>query len=426
MTLTEAGYRARIVDGQISRFLSIAGAVCIEGPKYSGKTWTALNHANSVVYIADPSGGFRNREMASMDPKLILDGEPPRLIDEWQDVPGIWGAVRFTVDRPGMHGRYILSGSSTPRREGIFHSGAGRIVSVRMRTMSLYESGDSTGSVSLRDLFDGKFEPRQTGDVDLRHLIHLVVRGGWPGYLDQSDSDAQLMCREYLRSLRAEDMKRVDGKDRNPDKVEALIRSLSRNVCTVVSNATLARDIKAFEDETLSDDTVADYIGILKRMFFLEDQPAFKPGLRSSVNVGKSPKRHLADPSLAAAALGATPDKLFDDLNTFGFLFESMCDRDLAVYAQSLGGELKHYRDAKGREIDAVVDLPDGRWGAFEVKLGANQIDDAAENLISVSRAFDGSSRGGPSVLCVICGMASYAYRREDGVYVVPITALKD
>ena len=193
-----------------------------------------------------------------------------------------------------------------------------------------------------------------------------------------------------------------------------------------MSNATLARDIKAFEDETLSEDTVTDYIGILKRMFFLEDQPAFKPGLRSSVNVGKSPKRHLADPSLAAAALGATPDKLFDDLNTFVFLFESMCDRDLAVYAQSLGGELKHYRDAKGREIDAVVDLPDGRWGAFEVKLGANQIDDAAENLLSVSRAFDGSSRGGPSLLCVICGMTSYAYRREDGVYVVPITALKD
>ena len=426
MTLTPDGYRPRLIDERMGAMLGSFGAVSIEGARWCGKTWTAKNHANSEIGIADTEGPIPTKELVKADLRMALRGEEPHLIDEWQEIPALWDTVRSDVDKGQKKGRYILTGSSVPRRNEYVHSGTGRIGRMRMRTMTLYESGDSDGSISLRDMFDSEMGMRNCGEVTLERLIGLCVRGGWPGYLDQSDSDAQLMCREYLRSLRAEDMKRVDGKDRNPDKVEALIRSLSRNVCTVVSNATLARDIKAFEDETLSDDTVADYIGILKRMFFLEDQPAFKPGLRSSVNVGKSPKRHLADPSLAAAALGATPDKLFDDLNTFGFLFESMCDRDLAVYAQSLGGELKHYRDAKGREIDAVVDLPDGRWGAFEVKLGANQIDDAAENLISVSRAFDGSSRGGPSVLCVICGMASYAYRREDGVYVVPITALKD
>lgn len=426
MTLTEPGYRPRIVDEQISALLSSVGAVCIEGPKYCGKTWAALNHANSVFYIGDSSGRFQNRRLAEMDPSLILLGENPRLIDEWQDVPGIWDAVRFSVDRPGPMGRFILSGSSTPQRKGIMHSGAGRIVPLRMRTMSLFESGDSSGVVSIKKMFDGQFDATFSGDVELIRLIRLVVRGGWPGYVNLDESKAQNMCKGYLQSLRDEDLKKVDGVSRDPGKVGALIRSLARNTGTLVSNETLAKDIRAFEDETVSVDTVSDYLNVFRKTFILEEQPAFKPGLRSSVNVGKNPKRHLTDPSLAVAALNASTKSLMNDLDTFGLLFESMCERDLAVYAQSMGGELRHYRDSKGREVDAIIDLPDGRWGAFEVKLGANQIDEAAGDLLDLSEVFADSGRNRPTVLCVICGMSNYAYRREDGVYVVPITALRN
>lgn len=426
MPLTQREYRPRLIDDQIGTMMESFGAVCIEGPKWCGKTWTSLCHASSVVYIGDPAGGFQNRGMAELDPKLVLSGEEPRLIDEWQEVPSLWDAVRFEVDRSSERGRFLLTGSSTPRRKGVLHSGAGRIGVVRMKPMSLFESGQSSGLVSLTELFENVFEPVSTGTVELRALADLIVSGGWPGCLGLSSDKAQLLSKSYLRLLVEEDASRVDEKKRDPHKMELLIRSLARNESTLANDSTLRRDMLQFEDETLSTETVSEYLSVLYRLFALYDQPSFNPNLRSSVRVGKKPKRHLADPSLAAAALGATSDRLMQDLNTFGFLFEALCERDLSVYAQAIKGMLSHYRDAYGREIDAVIELPDGRWGAFEIKLGANQIDAAARSLIKLRDEMESDPHAKPPVvLCVVCGLSSYAYVRSDGVAVVPITALK-
>lgn len=418
-------YRPRIVDRKVETYLETFGAVCIEGPKWCGKTWTAAHHSRSAIYIGDPAGNFQNRQLAELSPELVLDGETPRLIDEWQEVPPIWDAVRFKVDQQAAKGQFILTGSATPNHKGILHSGAGRIGRLRMRPMTLYESGESSGRVSLEALCQGTLTPALTGDVSLEELIHCIVRGGWPGSLGLSAEQAALLPTEYLRAVLEDDVYRIDGVKRDITKMRLLLRSLARNESTTVSNRTLMRDIKAVDDEHIDANTVAAYLDVLQRLFLIDNQPPFAANVRSSVRVKQAEKRHLADPSLACALLGAGPEQLMGDLELLGFLFEALCERDLRIYAESFGGTLYHYQDYKNQEIDAVVSLSDGQWAAFEIKLGAGQIDAAAANLLQIREQIAVDPKGKPpSVCCVLCGLTNAAYRRPDGVYVVPLMAL--
>lgn len=338
-------------------------------------------------------------------------------------MPPIWDAVRFASDQSPEPGQFILTGSATPAHKGILHSGTGRIGKFRMWTMSLYESDDSSGQVSLSALFSTTLSPIMTGEAALTHLINLTVRGGWPGSLNIQTPVSTDLAKSYLDTVIHEDIYRVDGVKRDWQKALFLLRSLARNECTMTSNTKLASDIQEYEEESIDRNTVSSYLDIFRRLFILDDQPAFSPNFRSSIRVGKSSKRHYADPSLAAAALGLTPSMLFHDLHTFGFLFESLCERDLRIYAEANDGHLFHYRDDQNREIDAVVEMADGQWDAFEIKLGMNQIDQAAANLLSIKKAM---KEHVPALLCVICGMSNMAYTRKDGVLVVPITALRE
>ena len=425
--MDKQSYRPRIIDRKVEEYLAAFGAVCIEGPKWCGKTWTSAYHSKSAVYIGDPAGNFQNRQLAQLSPSLVLEGETPRLIDEWQEVPPLWDAVRYKVDETPQKGQFILTGSATPNHKGILHSGAGRIGRLRMRPMSLYESGDSSGKVSLEKLCHGELTPCLTGEVDLRRLIELIIRGGWPGSLGLPLDKASLLPAEYLNAVVDDDVFRMDGVRRDTQKMRLLLRSLARNESTTATNRTLMRDIKDMDDEEIDSDTVSAYLDIFKRLFITDNQPPFSTGMRSSVRVKQAEKRHFADPSLACALLKATPSGLLGDLETLGFLFEALCERDLRVYADSFGAGLYHYQDYSNREIDAVIELADGNWCAFEIKLGANQIDAAAENLTAIKRKFEEDPRGKPpAVLCVLCGLTNAAYQRPDGVFVVPITALKD
>lgn len=419
-------YRPRIIDRQVEEYLSAFGAVCIEGPKWCGKTWTSSYHSKSEIYLGDPAGNFQNRQLAELSPALVLEGETPRLIDEWQEVPPLWDAVRYQVDQTARKGQFILTGSATPNHKGILHSGAGRIARLRMRTMSLWESGDSSGKVSLEQLCHGALTPAMTGEVDLKRLIGLIVRGGWPGSLGLSPEQAALLPAQYLDAVIDDDVYRIDGIRRDTQKMRLLLRSLARNESTTATNKTLMRDIKAVDDEDIDANTVAAYLDIFQRLFLTENQPPFSSSIRSSVRVKQAEKRHFADPSLACALLKATPAGLLGNLETLGFLFEALCERDLRIYAESFGAHLYHYQDYKNQEIDAVIELPGGQWCAFEIKLGANQIDAAADNLLAIQRQIEADPEGKPpAVLCVLCGMANAAYQRPDGVFVVPITALR-
>lgn len=422
MSLTPEGYKPRIADQILERKLHVFGAVSIEGPKWCGKTWTAENHAESEIKIAENRGPLTNRDYVLADVSRALVGDSPHLIDEWQEIPQIWDSVRSDLDSHPGHGRYILTGSSVPRREEYIHSGTGRIAKLKMRTMTLFETGDSDGSVSLRELMLGKLEMSEKRDVELEQLVDFVVRGGWPAAMGVDPEDYGLIPREYIESA-IEDACRLDGKQRDREKMTMLIKSLSRNESTVVSNETVKNDMRSYDDESISNDTYYDYSDCLDRIHLLEDTPSFKANFRSNVRIGKKPKRHLTDVSLAVAALGLNHKKLMGDLNTFGFMFESLCEHDLQIYAECAGGSLYHYRDDSGREVDAIVESEDGSWGAFEIKLGAGQIDDAAEHLLRMRDVFE--SRGNtPFVLCVISGLSNWAYRRPDGVFVVPITSL--
>lgn len=420
-------YRKRIVDAKVETYLSNFGAICVEGPKWCGKTWTSSFHSKSEVLIGDPNNSFQNRHLAEISPSLILEGDTPRLIDEWQEVPSIWDAVRYEIDGRGKKSQFILTGSSTPNRKGVLHSGAGRIGKLRMRTMSLYESGNSSGTVSLQELCNGDMKPVMTGEISLKDLIYYVVRGGWPGNLSVSASEAQLLPESYLEAILDDDVQRIDGIKRDKHKMLLLLRSLARNECTTASNSKLLNDIREYDEESIDRDTIAEYLDVFSRLFLIDNQLPFSSNIRSSVRVKQGEKRHFCDPALACALLKATPDRLYNDLNTFGFMFESMCERDLRIYAESFNAKLFHYQDYKNREIDAVIELDDGRWCAFEIKLGANQIDAAASELISIRDSIAEEKNSiPPSLLCVICGMSNAAYRRSDGVYVVPITALKN
>lgn len=420
-------YKARIIDKKIDKYLSVFGAICIEGPKWCGKTWTSSYHSNSEIYIGDPSGNFQNRQLAQMSPSLVLDGETPRLIDEWQEVPPLWDAVRYKVDQIPKKGQFILTGSATPNHKGILHSGAGRIARIRMRTMSLYESGDSSGDVSLEDLCNGKLTPKMTGEVDLKNVIEFIIRGGWPASLGLPIESAALLPKEYLEAVLNDDIYRVDGVKRNTHKMRLLLRSLARNESTTVSNKTLKNDIKEIDDEDIDTATIADYLNILDRLFITDNQKPFSTKIRSSVRIKQSEKRHFCDPSLACALLNITPHMLLNDLETLGFLFESLCERDLKIYAESIDAHVYHYQDYKNREIDTIIELNDGRWCAIEIKLGANQIESAAENLKKIYEEMEKDPKSIlPSTMIIVCGLSNAAYQREDGIYVVPLTALKD
>ncbi len=420
-------YKERIVDEKINKYLKLFGAIVIEGPKYCGKTWAARRHANSETLLYTNTGEDSNEiELAKISPKIVLDGEKPKLVDEWQEAPNLWDYIRNEIDREGLKGQYILTGSSTPRERKIHHSGAGRFGKITLRPMSLYESGDSTGKISLQDICDGKKIEIRTGEVDLKNIAKLIIRGGWPGNLGYDASEAKIMVKEYLDIIIDDDLNRLDGIKRDKHKVKLLLKSLARNESTTVTNNTIKEDIKEKDNEDIDSATVSSYINALDRLFLLDNDEPFSVNIRSKVRVKQSEKRHFVDPSLAASILNLSEDKLINDLKTFGFLFEALVERDLKIYADSFNAKCYHYQDYLNREIDSVIELEDGEWCAFEIKLGVNQIEEAADKLLKFKNSLLNEKGKAPKVLGVICAMTNSAYIRPDGVYVIPITALKN
>ncbi|HKL10931.1 MAG TPA: DUF4143 domain-containing protein [Clostridia bacterium] len=419
-------YLPRIIDSMVQNHLKTFGAVCIEGPKWCGKTWTATAHCQSKILLGDPSGNFQNRSLAKIEPRLVLKGDSPRLVDEWQEVPELWDAVRFEVDERGAKGQFIMTGSATPPQKGILHSGAGRISTLKMRPMSLYESHNSTGQISLEDLCSEDFKTALVEDVSLERLIQFIIRGGWPATLDIEKSEYYLIAKSYLNAIVNHDIFRLEGINRNTKKMNQLLKSLARNESTTASINTLRKDIQEKDVKTIDHDTISEYLTLFERMFLIENQKPFTSNIRSSTRIKQQEKRHFVDPSLACALLDASAEILINDLNTLGFLFEALCERDLRIYADSFNANLYHYQDYSNNEIDAVIELNNGDWVAIEIKLGANQIEEAAKSLNKIKNKILQDGGKAPKVLCVICGICNAAYLRDDGVYVVPITALKN
>lgn len=419
-------YKSRIIDSLVEKNLRIFSAVCIEGPKWCGKTWTSSYHANSDFFVGDPSGNFSNRMLAETEPYTVLQGDKPRLIDEWQEVPTLWDAVESFVDESGEKGQIILTGSSTPVSKGILHSGTGRIRNIRMNTMSLYESGDSDGLISLKDLCENKFEPKLLEEAKLERLAYLIVRGGWPGNIDASFDDCAELAIGYMENIAKTDLKKLDRDiDYNEHKAKLILKSLARNESTTVSNQSILRDIVDNDADSISKNTLAKYLNAFDRMFLFNNQEPFSPNIRSSLRVKQMEKRHFSDPAMACAMLKLTPKKMMNDLNTFGFMFEALVERDLSIYAQAMNAKLFHYQDYKGNEIDAVMELDDGNWCAFEIKLGLNKAEEGAENLIKVCNAIVDNGGKEPLLKCVIYGAGNMAYRNANGVYILPLTSLK-
>ncbi|MCI5505355.1 MAG: DUF4143 domain-containing protein [Prevotella sp.] len=422
-------YKNRVIDRLLADKLEAMGAVLIEGPKYCGKTTTGEQQARSVLYMADPEIKDRNLTMASTNIKRLLAGDTPRLIDEWQIAPKLWDAIRFEVDHRGEDGQFMLTGSAAPASTSeIFHSGTGRFGWIKMRTMSLWESGDSTGDVSLGGLFSSENEVDGTSNLEIRRIAFLVCRGGWPkASLKTNESAALIEAREYVESVCRNDISRVDDVQRNAELTLRLMRSYSRHQGAQVSVATILADIKSNEASDTTEATVASYINALKRIFVIEDMAAWNPNLRSKTAIRSSDTRYFTDPSIAAAALGLGPDDLLDDPNTFGLLFETMAVRDLRVYAEALDGQVCHYRDKKGLECDAIVHLRNGRYGLIEIKLGGdNLIEAGATTLKKLASKIDTDKMKSPSFMMVLTAIGEYAYRRLDGVLVVPIGCLRD
>lgn len=415
----------RLIDRQLREELEAFGAVVIVGPKWCGKTTTAKQLAKSIIYMQDPSKRETYAHMAKIKPSNLLEGENPRLIDEWQIAPQLWDAVRFDVDIRNEQGLYVLTGSVSINESEIFHSGAGRIARMKMRAMSLYESGDSAGDVSLGALFSGLNSISGHSKQSIEDIAKAIVRGGWPSSVGKSDSVAYRQVAGYCETILESDILSVDGKKRDGQRMRAVLRSLSRNVSTPATNKTILNDLISDSAEDMHLNTLADYISALRKICVVEDLQAWSPKLRSKTAIRASGVRHLTDPAIAAYFLGASPRDLEFDPNTFGLLFESMVIRDLRVYAQSLNGDVYHYRDEEGLEADAVIHLHDGRWCAVEVKLGAHMIDDAAKNLKRLRNKMDQRVMNHPSFLAVVTG-TEFAYTRDDGIHVIPIGCLKD
>ena len=420
-------YRPRIADAILARKLEGIGAVLIEGPKWCGKTTTAEQIAKSILYMDDPETKAQNLSLADLSPRRILQGDTPRLIDEWQLAPQLWDAIRFEVDHRHAAGQFILTGSAVPAStKEITHSGTGRYSWLTMRPMSLYESGDSTGEVSLGDLFSGKSAPNGRAALDIDRIAFLICRGGWPQSIGMQDEIALDLAINYYDGVVHSDINRADGVQKNTERVKRLMRSYARNQGTQVPNTVIAADITV-NDRTISEETVASYINALKTIFVIEDMPAWNPNLRSKTAIRSTDNRYYVDPSIAAAALGIGPQDLVNDLNTMGLLFETLCVRDLRVYADSLGGSVYHYRDKDGLECDAVVHLRNGAYGLIEIKLGGRHlIDEGAASLLTLSAKIDTDKMKAPSFMMVLTGVGDCAYQRADGVMVVPIGCLKN
>lgn len=416
-------YKKRVTDDYFRTRLGSAGALLIEGPKWCGKTTTGEELSSSTLYMQDPDKQESLMYYATSKPSVLLEGETPRLIDEWQMAPNLWNAVRFTIDRRRERGQFILTGSSVPELDdedlSKMHTGTGRITRVRMHTMSLFESGYSDGTISLRDLFDGKDDFYAISELDLEKLAEALCKGGWPANLDMELQDALNVPKDYLEGIVNSDISRTDGVKRDPDTARQLIRSLSRNICTLSSTENIVKDMKSVACRK----TVSDYINALRNIFLVEDIPAWSPVLMSKARVRTSVKRNITDPSIAAAALNAGPNRLVSETESFGPLFESLCVRDLRVYSMPLGGKVYHYHDNTGLEVDMIIELEDGRWGAIEVKLASGE-EDAASNLNRLVNKIS-SEYNPPSFKMILMGVG-YFRKRTDGIIVVPVGCLRD
>lgn len=421
-------YRKRIADDLLKIKLKSKGATLIQGAKWCGKTTTAEQLASSVIYMNKIDTMEQNIALANIKPSKILEGETPRLIDEWQLAPRLWDAIRFEVDHRGKVGQFILTGSAVPAEtKDVNHTGTGRFNWLTMRPMSLYESGESTGDVSLKSLFDNPEDIDGTSNIDLDDLAFLTCRGGWPFAIDMEKDIALLQAFDYYDGLVNSDINRADGVQKNLQRVKRLMRSLARNQGQQITTREIAKDVMSDESVTASEDTIASYINALKDIFAVEDMPAWNPNLRSKSAIRASDTRYFVDPSIATASLGLGPNDLINDLKTFGLIFETLCMRDLRVYADSLDGEVYHFRDRYGLECDAVVHLRNGHYGLIEVKLGGDKlIDEACESLKKVENAIDTDKMYKPSFKMVLVGFGKYPYKREDGIYVVPVGCLKN
>lgn len=423
-------YKPRIADSLLEKKLKGMGAVLIEGPKWCGKTTTAEQQAHSVIYMDDPATKKGNIEAADIAPSLILDGANPRLIDEWQIAPNLWDAVRFSVDHNGEDGMFILTGSAVPPLEEEdkrrMHSGTGRIARIKMRPMSLWESGDSSGKVSLKFLFNGESQ-QAACDVSLEQVAYLTCRGGWPRATFQEPDIALDRATDYFDAVVNSDINRTDKSLKNPTKAALLMRSYSRLLGSQAPLTAIAADMSPSEGNTIDSRTVQAYIDALKLIFVIEDMPAWNPNLRSKTAIRTSDTRYFVDPSIAAAALGVGPSDLLADLNTFGFFFENLCVRDLRVYAEPLNGNVYHFRDSKGLECDSVIHLRNGKYGLVEIKLGGDRlIEEGASNLIKLRDKINIDNMNAPSFMMVLTAVGKFAFQRKDGVYVVPLSTLKD
>lgn len=422
-------YKPRIADKMLSRRLMGVGAVLIQGPKWCGKTTTAEQHAKSVVYMDDPEYMEQNVELASLSPKRLLAGATPRLIDEWQLAPQLWDAARFEVDHRDGEGQFIFTGSAVPAdTDKIHHSGTGRFAWLTMRTMSLYESGESTGEVSLGEMFSKSgAEVFGTNSLNIDSIAWLICRGGWPRATTINKDVALDMPYRYYEAVVNNDISRVDNVRRNADRTRRILRSIARNQCAQLSVNTICADIENNDTASANRTTIASYIDALKKIFVLEYSPAWNPNLRSKTAIRSSDTVYFSDPSIGAAALGVGPNDLINDLCTMGLFFESMCIRDLRVYADALDGSVYHYRDGNGLECDAVLHLRNGSYGLIEIKLGGDKnIEEGAKNLRLLASKIDTSRMRVPAFLMVLTATGRYAIRREDGVYVVPIGCLRD
>lgn len=414
----------RLCDAELKLALQSSGAVLIEGAKWCGKTSTASKASRSVLYMQDPDNAGSYLAMADTKPSLLLKGETPRLIDEWQMAPVLWDAVRFEVDKREKTGQFILTGSAVPSDNVTAHTGTGRISRLTLRPMSLFESLESNGAVSLRTLFAGNHNVEAMSDLSIEQIAFALCRGGWPASVQMKGATAIRMAMDYVEAVINYDLSRVDNVEKNPDRVRLLLRSLSRNIATTATYQTIRADMES-TDLTISDKTINSYLNALRRIFVLEDLPAWSPSLRSKTAIRFSAKRHFVDPSIATAALRTSPEGLLTDFEYFGFLFEALCTRDIRVYAQANDGDVFHYRDKSGLEADLIVRLRNGQWAAIEVKLGKKQTDEAAKNLLALKARINEDKMGQASFLMVITG-GQYAYRRKDGVLVVPISCLRD
>ena len=421
-------YRKRIQDKILEKKLKGKGAVLIEGPKWCGKTTTAEQISKSVLYMAKPEDKEQNILLADINPSLLLNGETPRLIDEWQLAPKLWDAVRFEVDHRGEEGQFILTGSSVPANmESVSHTGTGRFSWLTMRPMSLYESGESTGEISLNELFSNPNSISGINKLNLEDIAFLCCRGGWPRSIFMDKDIALEQAYDYYDAVINSDISRVDGVSRTPMRAKNLMRSYSRNIGTQANNETIKEDMINNDSASLDTDTVLSYVNALKKIFVIEESPAWNPNLRSKIAVRTSDTRYFVDPSIAVASLGLGPNDLINDIKTLGLIFESLCIRDLRVYAEANNGKVYHYRDSSDLECDAVIHLRNGSYGLVEIKLGGdNLIQEGAENLIKLKNKIDTKIMNNPSFMMILTATGNYAYKREDGVFVIPIGCLKD